>query len=245
MLYRFTSAVGGSVQLEAIAETVVKEARDLLRTARADLCVEMRPGTTIAWRADVDGTVIRETLGPVAHDELWQHVVERESRVAEDDHLAVALSMHSRAHGYLSVSGRLGADVAFDAVDIRLFEALAHQAAIALENGGLVLQLEIEMREREYRATHDQLTGLVNRMCFSETLETALSAADGPRALFVLGLDHFSEVNETLGHDNGDTVLCEVADRLRGAIEGTTVARLGGDEFAVLTVTRGLARRSA
>jgi diguanylate cyclase (GGDEF)-like protein len=51
----------------------------------------------------------------------------------------------------------------------------------------------------------------------------------------VLGLDRFSEVNETLGHDNGDTVLREVADRLRRAIDGTTVARLGGDEFAVLT----------
>ncbi len=235
MLYRFTSAVGGSVQLEAIAETVVKEARDLLRTTRADLCVEMRPGTTIIWRADVDGSVTRERMGPVADDALWQRVVEEESRVADDDHLAVALAMHSRARGYLSVSGRLGVETAFDAVDIRLFEALAHQAAIALENGGLVLQLEIEMREREHRATHDQLTGLVNRMCFSDTLETALSAGDGPHALFVLGLDRFSEVNETLGHDNGDTVLCEIADRLRGAIEGTTVARLGGDEFAVLT----------
>jgi len=235
MLYRFTSAVGGSVQLDAIAETVVKEARDLLRTAHADLCVEMRPGTTITWRTDADGSVTRDRLTPVEGDSLWQRVVEDDTRVADDDHLAVALAMHSRARGYLSVRERLGPDAAFDAVDIRLFDALAHQAAIALENGGLVLQLEIEMREREHRATHDQLTGLVNRMCFSETLETALSAGDGPRALFVLGLDRFSEVNETLGHDNGDTVLCEVANRLRGAIEGTTVARLGGDEFAVLT----------
>ena len=153
--------------------------------------------------------------------------------------------MHSRRRGYLSVSGRLGVDVAFDAVDIRLFEALAHQAAIALENGGLVLQLEIEIREREHHATHDQLTGLVNRMCFSETLETALAAGDGPRALFVLGLDRFSEVNETLGHDNGDTVLCEIADRLRGAIEGTTVARLGGDGVCRPHIARGVARRSA
>ncbi len=235
LLYRFTSAVGGSVQLDAIAEAVVMGARDLLRSPRADLCVEARRGTIIAWRLDADGPVSREVLGSVEDDARWLRVVESGSRVAEDDHLVMALAMHSGARGYLAVSGRVGGDGAFDAVDIRLFEALTDQAAIAIENGGLVEQLETEMREREYRATHDQLTGLVNRMCFSEALETALSSGPGPRALFVLGLDRFSEVNETVGHDNGDTVLCEVADRLRRAIDGTTVARLGGDEFAVLT----------
>ncbi len=71
-----------------------------------------------------------------------------ESRVADDDHLAVALAMHSRARGYLSVSDRLGVETAFDAVDVRLFEALAHQAAIALENGGLVAAA----RDRDARA---------------------------------------------------------------------------------------------
>ena len=90
----------------------------------------------------------------------------------------------------------------------------------------------------EHLALHDGLTGLANRTCFSDLVTRALAAArrtKEPRALLVLDLDGFKQVNDTLGHDRGDTLLKHIARRFTGALrEGDTVARLGGDEFGVL-----------
>jgi diguanylate cyclase (GGDEF)-like protein len=235
MLYRFMSAVAGSVQLDAIAEAAVTEARELLRAARAELWLETPAGALIVWRADADAPRVARLADRNTQDTRWQDVVVQGGRVTEGEHLAYPLTMRSGRRGFLAVDERRGVEGAFDAVDVRLFEALVSQAAIALENGALVEQLETEMREREHRATHDPLTGLANRMQFSELLDGSLLRDGARRALFVLGLDRFSDVNETLGHDNGDVVLASLADRLRVAIPGSTAARLGGDEFAVLT----------
>jgi len=88
-------------------------------------------------------------------------------------------------------------------------------------------------------AMHDPLSGLPNRMMFGEHLETALDAVKrggSPVALLSIDLDHFKDVNDTLGHHIGDELITAVADRLcRIVREDDLVARLGGDEFAVLT----------
>ena len=84
-------------------------------------------------------------------------------------------------------------------------------------------------------ALHDALTGLPNRSLFREQLEAALALPNSAPALLCLDLDGFKEVNDTLGHAGGDTLLRVVATRLSAAAaEGQLVARLGGDEFAVL-----------
>ena len=91
---------------------------------------------------------------------------------------------------------------------------------------------------QQHQASHDMLTGLPNRKLLVEKCHEALEDAgrDGrPVAVFVLDLDRFKEVNDTLGHQVGDQVLQEVGRRLAAAIRpDDTVARLGGDEFAVL-----------
>ena len=91
---------------------------------------------------------------------------------------------------------------------------------------------------RRYQATHDSLTELPNRVLFQERLRVELEHRAGRAVVLVLDLDHFKEINDTLGHAAGDSVLQEVAARLRGALADLevpyTVARLGGDEFAVL-----------
>jgi diguanylate cyclase (GGDEF)-like protein/PAS domain S-box-containing protein len=98
---------------------------------------------------------------------------------------------------------------------------------------------EVEAQDRAtHLAHHDALTGLPNRVLFHERLTAALHENRQERAriaILCLDLDHFKEVNDTLGHAAGDVLLQEVSERLRSAIlPSDTVARLGGDEFAVV-----------
>ena len=89
-----------------------------------------------------------------------------------------------------------------------------------------------------YLAFYDPLTALPNRLLFHERLQQALfllNRQGQPFALLFLDLDHFKQVNDTLGHDVGDELLREIGRRLFQAVrESDTVARLGGDEFVVL-----------
>jgi len=89
-----------------------------------------------------------------------------------------------------------------------------------------------------YLAQYDPLTGIPNRQFFNDQLTRATARArrDGRKVtLLFLDLDAFKVVNDTLGHDAGDRLLKEVADRIRRAVRtGDIVARLGGDEFAVM-----------
>jgi diguanylate cyclase (GGDEF)-like protein len=80
---------------------------------------------------------------------------------------------------------------------------------------------------------HDDLTGLANRRLFGARLAEATTQTHA--AVLLLDLDSFKQVNDTLGHEVGDRLLCQVAERLVSAlVDGTLVARFGGDEFAVL-----------
>ena len=88
------------------------------------------------------------------------------------------------------------------------------------------------------QANFDALTGLANRNLFSDRLAHALSGARRKQhqvGLMFIDLDRFKWINDTLGHDAGDTLLVEAAKRLKGCVrEEDTVARLGGDEFAIV-----------
>jgi diguanylate cyclase (GGDEF)-like protein len=91
-----------------------------------------------------------------------------------------------------------------------------------------------------YLAMHDALCGLPNRASFSERLENVTADIRGgsqPAAVFCIDLDHFKDVNDTLGHPVGDELIRLVTMRLSRLMRGDDmVARLGGDEFAVITV---------
>jgi diguanylate cyclase (GGDEF)-like protein/PAS domain S-box-containing protein len=90
----------------------------------------------------------------------------------------------------------------------------------------------------QYLATHDGLTGLPNRMMFSEMLTTAICAAQRYSrhfAVLFIDLDRFKYINDTLGHHVGDTLLKEMATRFKDALRASDIiARLGGDEFVAL-----------
>ena len=114
-------------------------------------------------------------------------------------------------------------------------------ARIASHLGGFIGQY-IARRETERRlqfvVSHDPLTGLPNRTIFAQRLGQALAQAAryGHKvALLFVDLDRFKIVNDTLGHEAGDRVLREIAERFRESLrEGDTVGRHGGDEFVVL-----------
>jgi diguanylate cyclase (GGDEF)-like protein/PAS domain S-box-containing protein len=93
-------------------------------------------------------------------------------------------------------------------------------------------------RQMTYQASHDALTGLVNRREFERRLQEALDSAqlgDAGHALCYLDLDHFKVVNDTCGHTAGDNMLREIASLIKEAVrDSDTVGRIGGDEFALL-----------
>ena len=108
-----------------------------------------------------------------------------------------------------------------------------------------ILQQLTELHERreelEHLAKHDSLTGLPNRLLFIDRMEQALSAVrrDNTRlALMFIDVDKFKPINDNLGHGVGDSLLKEVAARIRAAVRESDIpARIGGDEFVVLLRT--------
>ncbi|GIU86536.1 MAG: hypothetical protein KatS3mg009_1051 [Acidimicrobiia bacterium] len=108
----------------------------------------------------------------------------------------------------------------------------------------ILVQVEDETERRAlaerlaHDATHDRLTGLANRALLLESVERGLARArrtGTELAVLFIDLDHFKPVNDTLGHDAGDALLCEVGARIRDQVRGgDRVARIGGDEFAVV-----------
>jgi diguanylate cyclase (GGDEF)-like protein len=115
--------------------------------------------------------------------------------------------------------------------DLALLDTLAAVGASALDNARLVEQIQ-------HQALHDPLTGLANHLLFEDRVTQALNTARRARerlAVFMLDIDAFKKVNDSLGHPSGNELLRLLSDRLSGAVrEVDTVGRLGGDHFTIL-----------
>jgi diguanylate cyclase (GGDEF)-like protein len=107
---------------------------------------------------------------------------------------------------------------------------------------GELLKSQQRAEALHLKATTDELTGLANRQEFGITIENAIASARPVNAAFaviLIDLDHFKEINDTLGHHYGDVLLKDLGPRLAACVgPDGVVARLGGDEFAVLSATR-------
>jgi len=140
-------------------------------------------------------------------------------------------------------------DIRFQAMTAGVLAALGPVAAVTIEFQPLMLPLLVApvvavhnsatmAVAKEQQANHDALTGLPNRELFRGRAVRALEESkrvQQPLAVMMIDLDHFKEINDTLGHQVGDELICEVSRRLDDAKPvGSTVARLGGDEFALL-----------
>lgn len=147
---------------------------------------------------------------------------------------------------FIIVSGTIGEDRAVAAM-----KAGAHDYILKDNTKRLLPAVERELREAEVRyerrraeehvqrlAYTDPITGLPNRTHFRELVQDAVMATQGdqhPMALLLMDLNHFRNVNDTLGHNRGDVLLQHVGMRLRNVLsKPDVIARLGGDEFGIL-----------
>jgi diguanylate cyclase (GGDEF)-like protein/PAS domain S-box-containing protein len=131
-----------------------------------------------------------------------------------------------------------------DGTEIAINESAAPIRNRNGEIAGVVLVLHDVRREREYatqlsyQASHDALTGLINRREFEHRLGVALASArdlNRTHAMLYLDLDQFKIVNDTCGHAAGDELMRQISMLLQGRLrEGDTLARIGGDEFGVI-----------
>ncbi len=143
----------------------------------------------------------------------------------------------------ITVDGKIIGVVCHEHIgSIRHWSPEEKEFAITIANA-LALTFEIDKRKKieqtlEYKAHHDELTHLSNRTLFLDRLDHAIKKAKRQNTLLAvlfIDLDRFKEINDSLGHEMGDAVLIEVADRLREHLrEIDTIARLGGDEFTLI-----------
>ncbi len=154
-------------------------------------------------------------------------------------------------YGWILLVDKMGSDTYSDD-DEKILSIHAAQVGRIYENGSLYLQIErraaelqSEITQRKEAEAHiqrlahfDGLTGLPNRVLLNDRIKQAVSMAQRSEkqlAVLFLDLDHFKNVNDSLGHNIGDKLLVEVAKRLKDTVrEEDTVSRLGGDEFILL-----------
>lgn len=158
----------------------------------------------------------------------------------------------------IGVNGAWEGEITIQAVGGKLFPVHLSISAVTDPQGKLknyvasfidISSLKAAAEEIQRLAFYDALTGLPNRRLLQDRLQHALaiSARSGrPGALLFIDLDNFKLLNDSLGHDMGDLLLQQVAQRLTACVrEGDTVARLGGDEFVVMLTELGDERHEA
>ncbi len=258
---RFTRALTpANESSETIIAALLANAAELMNTETSSLVLATRDGDVLLTRSSgtfEDGTTIPY---PNPTDWVWvravsenrsfmldRHVHRNESSAAEyldrmrvkdlivaplelDDHTVGLIVGHNRRNGVVRVSG----------ADLDLMSTMAHHASVNLKCSRLIEQLEAEVADRHYEATHDSLTGLHNRAAFNTCADSHFGSTSPGHlsAMMLVDLNQFKKVNDTMGHHAGDEVLIQISQRLLNALPpGATVARLGGDEFAVLVPT--------
>ncbi|MFD4209199.1 putative bifunctional diguanylate cyclase/phosphodiesterase [Micromonospora tulbaghiae] len=222
-LARATDALN-VVDLDQVLTTAVTEASELFSADEVE--IELRDG----------GRTVRGNGTDIAYDGTAPQPSAVDGQV-----MPVPLEGHDRTDDVGVLRLRFAGPVELSEREQYTLRTFASALCTAVRNAQAYAELARIAEDHAYAATHDALTGLSNRRHLLDEGSAQLTTrhADGVTALVLIDLNHFKEVNDTLGHGAGDRVLIQVAERLRGAARpDDLVARLGGDEFAVLL--RGL-----
>ncbi|SDY18364.1 diguanylate cyclase (GGDEF) domain-containing protein [Micromonospora pattaloongensis] len=210
------------VDLDAVLRTAVTRAAQLFSADQVDVEVHLGP----------QPRMVRGTADAIAYDGP-----PAEPPGTADAVIRTPLEDHAGGGDVGALRLRFRQPVTLSEREEYTLRTFASALCTAIRNASAYAELARAARAHAHAASHDPLTGLANRRELLErgTELLARRHADGVAALLLIDLNHFKEINDTLGHPAGDRVLTEVAHRLREAARpAEVVARLGGDEFAVL-----------
>jgi diguanylate cyclase (GGDEF)-like protein len=213
--------------LEIVAMNEGKQHMDDLRFELANfvseelILLEKRKGSVRESRASIHMLVLFEVLFFISLAVITQMFIQK--------NLFAPLSL------LLKGTEKIESGEKLEVTDVVEKNELGHLLSTFYIMGQKVYQRE---KVLDHKARHDELTGLKNRETLFETLEEAIDGLDktgGKIAVLYLDLNSFKEVNDTKGHDFGDLVLIEAANRLSSSVRSKdTVFRVGGDEFLII-----------
>jgi diguanylate cyclase (GGDEF)-like protein/PAS domain S-box-containing protein len=216
---------------ETYFRTLVQDTSDVILIIAEDGRIHYATPSASGIFGDVsvEGAYLADLIMPAERDAIRRSLARMADRGTRPDHETWHLTRRSGS----------SAEVEVRCSDLRGDHTVE---GLVLTLRDVTKQRELE-RELKHRAFHDALTGLPNRLLFTERIGQALARArrDGKTvAVLLVDLDDFKLVNDTMGHGGGDELLAAVASRLSGlAREQDTAARLGGDEFALLVEDTG------
>ena len=243
-VHGFTGQVGQSLDPDEIIRAAVVQTAEVLRT----------DGTVVVVFDDGSGAMLKVhgvvgiQLPTDARDPNWQTLIASERAVLVPrselgamktsgstitEMMVAPMRDESGVIGLLVVAGRTGAGRRFLPDDLVRLQNLTEQLTVSLRKGMLHQRIERE-------AWFDGLTGLPNRTSFERSIVDVARVQGHLRGgdqafVIMLDLDRFKEVNDTLGHQAGDDLLIQVAERLATVLDSDDVlARLAGDEFAIV-----------
>lgn len=187
-------------------------------------------GTDLAWRA------FYPSPSPVLADLVITGDLERAREGYGSVRQSPLIPEGLQAEGWYPDLNGHDRYIVFDAAPVRSGSGKLLAVIESLED---ITQRKRYEEQLEYQASHDLLTGLVNRNLLADRMHQALLMSRRERrevALFMLDLDKFQSVNDAIGHDEGDRLLKVIAERLAGCVRAEdTVARRDSDEFVVMT----------
>ncbi len=247
LLHAFSASLATAVVEDELIPTLLHQATELLHAERAMLVVPATRRLVLVESTDPTTVVTLDDshAAQQLHDRAvadmtnalhFDPVLDADvlAALGATEAMAVSFPVENGDCATMIVLDRRGDVRTFEPEDERLLATLAAHSGVSVQNGALVERLREEARIKEHMSLHDALTGLPNRTMFREILEAEM-AASATVAVLVLDLDNFKDVNDTLGHQRGDELLCIIGERLSVTVgEDHLVARLGGDEFAVM-----------
>jgi diguanylate cyclase (GGDEF)-like protein len=251
------------IQRRITSRESLQQILDAITSGAAELLGDERVGLRLVDESDPDFTVMASSVDVAKeHDGQLSRAPVRTGvggRAIVEDRLCVAANyreaddaftdgdvwaamaapvhLEGRAAGSLAVGSRHPGRT-YSQAERDILVGFAEHASLALNGARAVEAMNTALNGAVHQAMHDALTGLPNRACFYDRTDQALrQAARGATctAVLLFDLDHFKEINDTLGHQYGDRVLCAIGPRIRRVLrDADTLARLGGDEFCVL-----------
>jgi diguanylate cyclase len=243
-----TSREMGGLDEQEIADVAIGRAATLLEADEIEVCLYRGPhGPDEVHAGGREG----RRLVTSEHRQAASRFAVTTYRASEDsggggEETCVVVPLIGRQDQIGVLRVRFRAQVDLSRREQQLLRSYGHALSSNLDNARLYAAVREQAAQHEQAALHDPLTGLPNRALLHRQAAERMSVPGGGFAVLLLDLDGFKRINDVHGHATGDAVLCEVAERMRGAVRSSdVVCRLGGDEFAVLLSDPDVAEATA